>query len=172
MGKISRSIMENVSWMQFLEMHFVSLWKWSAVLWIPPWFSREKQKYSAWRETDPDDFFSPGFEVLWYCSFVEHQRAKPGHAWVASDNYGTDHNFISINSGHTFTWSTSSLASKNKISFLKSKWKCNCWQHGPFTLYWPHLNKHPPSSHTTFTARLPHPIQILLGESTMSSLIQ
>lgn len=48
---------------------------------------------------------------------------------------------------HTFTWSKSSFVSKNKISFPKSKWKRNCWQHGPFTLYWPHLNKHPPSPH-------------------------
>ena len=55
----------TVSWMQFMEMHFVSLRKCAAVLWISPWFLREMQKYSEWRETNPDDFYGPGFEVLW-----------------------------------------------------------------------------------------------------------
>lgn len=40
----------------------------------------------------------------------------------------------------TLARTTSSLGCK----FQKSKWKSSCWQHEPFTLYWPHLNKHPP----------------------------
>lgn len=144
-----------------------------AVLWILPWLSREKQKWSAWRETNPDDFFSPGFEVLWYCSSMERQRARSGHARVAFDNYGKDHNFISLyHKLWTHIHTIKFFSIYKTFHFPNSKGKSNCWQNGPFALDWPHLNKHPQSPHTTFTAGLPHSIQILLGESTMSSLIQ
>lgn len=150
MGKISRSIMENVSWMQFLEMCFPLKMFCCSV--NPPWFSREKQKYSARRETDPDDFFSPGFEVLWYCSFVERQRAKPGHAWVASDNYGTDHNFISINTHshgqkvHLYLKTRFHSQSQNEREIVDSM---------DHSHYIDLISTNTPHPHTTFAARLP-----------------
>lgn len=42
----------------------------------PQQFSREKQKYSTWRETNPDDFVSPGFDVLWSCSPIGASEGK------------------------------------------------------------------------------------------------
>lgn len=98
-------------------MHFVSLWKCGAVLRIPPLFSREKQKYLAWRETNPDDFLKSSLWSFMVLQPMEPQRARPGHASVASDNYRTDHHFVSIYhmlwTGHTYTWSGRSLVADN-----------------------------------------------------------
>jgi len=63
--------------MPLLEMHFVSLSKCSAVREsLPPMVLKRK----AEGETNPDDFFGPGFEVLWYCGSTKPQRAKPRRA--------------------------------------------------------------------------------------------
>ena len=146
-------------------MHFVSLWKCAAVMWIPPWFSRAKQKYSAWRETNPDDFLSPGFEVLWYCSSTEPQRARPGHAWVASVNHRTDNHFLSI---YHMLWKHINMVSKI-IIISKHDFRPKVKRERTIVDL---ILKNPHPIHTTFAACLPHPIQTMLDESPVSSLIQ
>lgn len=163
----------TVSWMQLWQMHFVSLWKFSAVLWILPWLSRENRSGLHGEKQTQMIFLVQalkfyGTAALWSVKGQGLDMPKL-HSTTMVKTRILYHSTTS--SEHTFTQS-SFLVSTKTFHFPNSKGKSNCWQNGPFALYWPHLNKHPQSPHTTFTAGLPHSIQILLGESTMSSLIQ
>lgn len=161
----------------FLEMHFVSLWKCGAALRIPPLFSREKQKYLAWRETNPDDFLKSRLWSFMVVQPMEPQRARPRHASVASDNYRTDHHFVSIYHmlcGHTYTWSVGSLVAENMFFRPDLRTERTIVDSKGHSLYTDLIstNLPPTPTHKTFAACLPFPIQTILGESPKSSLIQ
>lgn len=159
--------------MQLWQMHFVSLWKCS--LFCESFHGcREKNRSGLHGEKQTQMIFLVqalkfyGTAALWN---VRGQGLDMPELHSTTMVKTTILYHSTTSSEHTFTQS-SFLVSTKTFHFPNSKGKSNCWQNGPFALDWPHLNKHPQSPHTTFTAGLPHSIQILLGESTMSSLIQ
>lgn len=123
----------------FLEfnswVHVVSIFKKSAaVLWLSPQYHSSR---SACRETIPDDFLSPGFEVLWYClrgqipdSPKLHQRTMVQTTICYHSTTCSRH----IVDQKCVFWP--------KVISGRTTW----WQHESFALYWPHPNNLPPLS--------------------------
>lgn len=146
-----------VSWMQFLSAcRFHFFFKSAAVLWLSPQYHSSRSACRACRETIPDDFLSPGFEVLWYCLRGQIPDSPKLHQTTMVQT---------TICYHSTTCSRHIVDQKcvfwPKVISGRTTW----WQHESFALYWPHPNNPPPA----FTAHLLHPIQTIFGESPKSS---
>lgn len=126
--------LECNSWGAF-RFHFKN--KSAAVLWLSPQYHSSRSACRACRETIPDDFLSPGFEVLWYCLRGQIPDSPKLHQTTMMQT---------TICYHSTTCSRHIVYQKcvfcPKVISGRTTW----WQHESFTLYWPHPNNLPPLS--------------------------